>query len=68
MGDDGETGRDESQLWFADMIRADFDADDRVEFVEASSDAPLRLGDFEPFKLDRDELVGRVAALLGEPG
>src|SRR3954465_8031139 len=68
MGEGGETGRGDNELWFAGRkIRAVFDADHRVEFLEASSDAPLRVGDLEPFKLDRDEVVARVAALLSEP-
>jgi hypothetical protein len=69
MGDVGEPGGDRAELWFADMtIRADFDSDGRVEFIEAPSEAPLRLGHLEPFALDRDELVAQVAEMLGEAG
>ena len=68
MGEEGEGG-DGEEVWFADMkLRAAFDADDRVEFVEATSDATVRFGDLEPFALDRDDVVARVAEMLGEEG
>jgi hypothetical protein len=69
MGEDGERGRSDAEIWFAGKtLRADFDVDDRVEFIEAPSDAPLRLGELEPFALDRDDLVTRAAEMLGETG
>ena len=67
MGEAGETGRSDDELWFARMkIRADFDGNDRVAFVEAVSDAVLELGDLKPFAVDRDEVVARLTELLGE--